>query len=97
VIILLNLLVGRWKKKTLYIVMEYHDYDLLIWINRPVEQHFKEKILFDISKGMEHLHNLGLAHRDLKPQNILIKINKNDNNIIVKMILKLQDMQLLGL
>lgn len=64
--------------------MEYHDYDLLIWINRPVEQHFKEKILFDISKGMEHLHNLGLAHRDLKPQNILIKINKNDNNIIVK-------------
>ncbi|MDQ3180143.1 MAG: SUMF1/EgtB/PvdO family nonheme iron enzyme [Acidobacteriota bacterium] len=35
-----------------------------------------ESILQDILKGLEHLHNKGIGHFDLKPANILIKDGK---------------------
>ena len=30
------------------------------------------EILYQITKGLEHLHNLGMVHRDIKPTNILV-------------------------
>jgi len=78
-----------WKMENnrLFIVMEYLDYDLFAWIDKckqnPFDPHFKELILFDVANGIDVLHNLGLSHRDLKPQNILIKV-ESENKILVK-------------
>ncbi|CEJ93732.1 Putative Serine/threonine kinase IRE1 [[Torrubiella] hemipterigena] len=33
-------------------------------------------VLFQITNGISHLHNLRIVHRDLKPQNILINMGK---------------------
>ncbi|POS87569.1 hypothetical protein EPUL_001650 [Erysiphe pulchra] len=35
-------------------------------------------ILYQVTSGLRHLHNLRIVHRDLKPQNILVSVG-NDN------------------
>jgi serine/threonine protein kinase len=37
-------------------------------------------ILFQITKGVEHLHRLRIVHRDLKPANILLADGRNQNS-----------------
>ncbi|CAG8960130.1 hypothetical protein HYFRA_00010609 [Hymenoscyphus fraxineus] len=34
-------------------------------------------VLYQITNGLQHLHNLRIVHRDLKPQNILVSMGKN--------------------
>src|SRR5438045_8749835 len=34
-------------------------------------------VLYQITNGLNHLHNLRIVHRDLKPQNILVSTSKN--------------------
>jgi serine/threonine-protein kinase/endoribonuclease IRE1 len=34
-------------------------------------------VLYQITNGLEHLHNLRIVHRDLKPQNILVSMGKD--------------------
>ncbi|KAK8929555.1 hypothetical protein H634G_03942 [Metarhizium anisopliae BRIP 53293] len=34
-------------------------------------------VLYQITNGISHLHNLRIVHRDLKPQNILVNMGKN--------------------
>ncbi|KAM0159898.1 hypothetical protein ACHAQE_000334 [Botrytis cinerea] len=34
-------------------------------------------VLYQITNGIQHLHNLRIVHRDLKPQNILVAMSKN--------------------
>ena len=34
-------------------------------------------VLYQITNGLEHLHNLRIVHRDLKPQNILVAMGKD--------------------
>lgn len=36
------------------------------------EEKVAKKIFFQVIQGIKHIHNLGVCHRDLKPQNILI-------------------------
>lgn len=36
--------------------------------------------LYQILKGLEHLHMNGLFHRDIKPENILMKVLE-DNHV----------------
>lgn len=40
----------------------------------------KKKVFYGIAKGVEYLHNRGIAHCDIKPENILL-----DNNMIPKL------------
>ena len=34
-------------------------------------------VLYQVTKGIHHLHNLRIVHRDLKPQNILVNMGKD--------------------
>lgn len=34
-------------------------------------------VLYQITNGLQHLHNLRIVHRDLKPQNILVSLGKD--------------------
>jgi serine/threonine-protein kinase/endoribonuclease IRE1 len=36
-------------------------------------------VLYQITNGLQHLHNLRIVHRDLKPQNILVSMGKDGN------------------
>jgi serine/threonine protein kinase len=40
------------------------------------------KILSEVILGLELLHKMGYIHRDIKPQNILLKKNKDGNFVI---------------
>jgi serine/threonine protein kinase len=59
------------KEPHLYIVMELADGDLahLLYNRQPTPRRLLLEILAQIVRGVTHLHELGLCHRDLKPQN----------------------------
>lgn len=63
------------------IIMELMDTDLSQYINAPKQRHkltYKDliHIFIEVASGLEHLHANGVMHRDLKPQNILLKVDK---------------------
>jgi serine/threonine protein kinase len=56
-------------------VMEYLDGGHLLDYLKSTgaSENLKSKLLSDVLKGIQYLHEHGVIHRDLKPQNILIK------------------------
>lgn len=54
-------------------IMEYIDAGDFKSFVKKQPQH-TDKLLIDVLKGLAYLHKHGMAHRDLKPQNILVKI-----------------------
>ena len=68
--------------------MELFDTDLWDFIKNTFNR--KDALMIDVALqailGLAHLHSrkLPMIHRDIKPQNILIKINRKTNAVVAK-------------
>jgi tetratricopeptide (TPR) repeat protein len=63
-----------------FIVMEYFDgIPLSTWLKDrgPLEYGFAIELFMQICDGLSNANQLGLVHRDLKPGNVLLKIEEN--------------------
>ncbi|PSN46186.1 MAPK/MAK/MRK overlapping kinase [Blattella germanica] len=54
--------------------MDMSMYDLLKSRKRCLPESRVKNYLYQILKGVDHLHQHGLFHRDIKPENILLKV-----------------------
>ncbi|KAF0755056.1 hypothetical protein AaE_005094 [Aphanomyces astaci] len=61
----------------LYIVMDFMDTDMhrVIQSSQPLSESHYKFFLHQILRGVKHLHDNGVLHRDLKPGNILVTKN----------------------
>lgn len=61
----------------LFILMEFADRDLCVHLQQQPRRYLVESeakfCLFQICKGLAHIHEQGIAHRDLKVENIFVK------------------------
>jgi serine/threonine-protein kinase/endoribonuclease IRE1 len=44
----------------------------------------KVEVLYQLALGLEHIHKSGLIHRDIKPENVLIWVNPENGNVLMK-------------
>jgi serine/threonine protein kinase len=75
--------------KNFYIVLEYIDgKDLVDYLNskeKTCSIEGNKKFMNQLASGLRYLHNLGIAHRDIKLENIMIASN-NENDTDLKII-----------
>ena len=57
-------------------LMEMNLYELIKGRRKLLLEGQVKKYIFQLLKGLEHMHKIGIFHRDVKPENILLK---NDN------------------
>ena len=84
----LTKLVGFEKTKhNFYVALEYSNglnlYDYLQNYmkqnnNNPLEESIVKKIIIQVAKGIKHLHNQNIIHRDIKLENILINYDDQE-------------------
>ncbi len=43
-----------------------------------------KEVFLQLAKGLEHIHEIGLIHRDLKPQNVLIHVDSTGETCTIK-------------
>lgn len=66
---------------TFYIVMEYMaGGDLATWIKRGFEEEEALSVLNNISSALHFLHEKGVVHRDVKPDNVMFR---EDNSAVL--------------
>lgn len=57
----------------IYIVMQYIDGEILPKLTKQLTLEQKIKVMADVAEGLHAAHKLGLIHRDVKPQNIIVE------------------------
>ena len=64
------------------IVMEKMDMDLLTFLlqRKTIKENIIKVIFRSICEGVFHLHNNGIAHLDLKSENVLLRFDRDCNN-----------------
>ena len=65
-------------RKNLYLVMEFMDMSLSGMLkkqSKPLSYLLAIDIMHQIASGMSYLHDMHVAHRDLKPDNVLMRPN----------------------
>ncbi|XP_077366884.1 serine/threonine-protein kinase pdik1l-B [Festucalex cinctus] len=67
---------GCLRCSALWLVMEYCDGGDLnqYLLSRPPDAHGNQSVVQQLSSAVAFLHNLGLIHRDLKPDNVLVSV-----------------------
>ena len=74
--------------QNIYLVMDYMVNDLrnmLILLNgKGLTEIFARDVFYDILKAINHIHNNGIVHRDIKMENILVDINESNNSLIIQ-------------
>ena len=67
----------------MYIVMILYDGSLNEYFNSsPLSMAEKLDMMSQCCRGLNYLHTEGIIHRDIKPGNILIRINQFDEDKI---------------
>lgn len=69
-----------------YIAVELCAATLQDYIEDKEENRYKftipaKEILYQATRGLSHLHNLNIVHRDIKPQNVLISFPDRSNRV----------------
>ena len=67
--------VYKMKSKELYLVMEFMEMSLGSFLKKqkkPLSYIVAIDIMYQIAKGMCYLHDMYVAHLDLKPDNVLL-------------------------
>lgn len=44
----------------------------------------KIDVLFQLALGLQYVHHERLVHRDIKPQNVLIQVNPENGQVLMK-------------
>lgn len=71
-------------KKNLYLVIEYMEGGELFDViadQGHLSEHNASIVVRDIIKGVEYLHDQGIVHCDIKPENILCKSKQRPHNV----------------
>ena len=59
------------------LVMEFFDTDLMQYVTSPCSLTKAKLLMGQVAKRLKHLKELKIVHRDVKPDNILVKTDKN--------------------
>ncbi|KAK0653022.1 kinase-like domain-containing protein [Cercophora newfieldiana] len=66
---------------SLYIAIEYFELgDLEGFLNSPLSEDVAGDIAYQLAEGLCYMHEIGFAHRDLKPGNILVVQNTDTSD-----------------
>ena len=61
--------------------------DLLKKNKQGMEKEFTVTFIEDIGSAIEHLHSLGVMHRDVKPENIFVSTSLNFGAVFLSVLL----------